>query len=1017
METGPPTRNQPKAGNGWRQSTLTVPTELNANGLDKEGPTAPPRRKRSSMASPERRPGGFKDLFGNNMSRRASVDSVERPPFTDQEREALQQRRRSKSFSNLSIDRYSSPERNSSPEKNSSPERTMNVIRNSIEKKYRIANYEPAVNRIKAESRLQRKVSKVGNKKSDKFFGENLSDCLSDEPITPDDPTEGQDLKHLQKIEISKEPLKLPPAISQDKLDIFVAKNAPLNNVNAFIAENTVKPKPISVEHDITLVTKLSNSTETSDVEMDIEVDDKDEHKTNLDKKAEFLMAMLDDENLYKEVPKGPVVAVAPPRRRHSKEQNGTKEEPVDEGYDTVDKFEKKSADKSLAIKPADYDDEQYYKGMTPVVEPIIVPKRKITKHICDDDDHIHKHIHSQRVHSHEEAPAKAIEITQSKFESPSKSIEVSKKDQPVPIKPKRDFNVYEKTVIVSKLDVPSKAESNESEVKPEVKPRTRHYSHENLITASTGNDGKSLHDFQRIHSFPVQPDVPKKMRVVKGPDGEEKLESILKKCKSSQSFLTQDLMNQIVDRVYGFHDPYSIDHSYDDGSSQVSPSSKLTTRKISVNRKESTIIPPIKEDLIEESRQPIKSEPAPTAQTTQMANKEAEEKKKEEIDYAVCKKESTKLLNSERLHAYSWDILAANREIKQLIMKDFTTAFINTEKLNAYPNDLRAASKKEITCLKISRDATIDLIDNEKSNAEPKIPVEVIAPATKTNLNESFVSGSEPASKVYYITMREASRNFLDQERIHAYSGHSHIPQTINFLHLERLHSHPGHHRAPKQTDTSLVKHNGVSHLAEDIQKILQSEDIDDETITHVLDDIYTTNSGILDDFQDFLSDSMPIESDPIKKKIEISTDDGNGSTTIIKIKQKQNAQKEPETSISNGDSVQKSGGNRIAITLGDGERRDSIVEVDQWFLKHNDLSNRPRRGSESQVGYNTRKIFPFGKLDKSHTGASEFFENKALSKSADNINEDSELNQETTNNAGDRNSIGHSTLLKYLK
>jgi hypothetical protein len=63
-----------------------------------------------------------------------------------------------------------------------------------------------------------------------------------------------------------------------------------------------------------------------------------------------------------------------------------------------------------------------------------------------------------------------------------------------------------------------------------------------------------------------------------------EKVEALLKKCRSSNSFLTQELMSELMKSRYGFdHWPedYGSFH-HDDGSKNVAPTSKLKIRKIS---------------------------------------------------------------------------------------------------------------------------------------------------------------------------------------------------------------------------------------------------------------------------------------------------------------------------------------------------------------------------------------------------------------------------------------------------
>ncbi|XP_063699377.1 uncharacterized protein LOC134829981 [Culicoides brevitarsis] len=180
---------------------------------------------------------------------------------------------------------------------------------------------------------------KIGNKKSDKFFGENLSDSLSNERYSP-------------------EAAGILSATQKDELDMFVEKNV-------------------------------------SKVDQDRNSDVEERLSDSLNKKAAFLMTMLDE-----------------------------------------------SPDKKKFPEPDD-DDEERYRGMIPVEEEIIVPKRKITKCICDETDHLlhhlrhgecHKHTHKHEIEENPDELKKLIEKKDVATETP-------------PIKPKRDLNLYRKSL------------------------------------------------------------------------------------------------------------------------------------------------------------------------------------------------------------------------------------------------------------------------------------------------------------------------------------------------------------------------------------------------------------------------------------------------------------------------------------------------------------------------------------------------------------------------------------------
>ena len=63
-------------------------------------------------------------------------------------------------------------------------------------------------------------------------------------------------------------------------------------------------------------------------------------------------------------------------------------------------------------------------------------------------------------------------------------------------------------------------------------------------------------------------------------------------KANSSNSFLTHELMDKLINNAYGFDNYHPEDfssHNHEDGSNLVAPTSKLAIRKISAHRKIST--------------------------------------------------------------------------------------------------------------------------------------------------------------------------------------------------------------------------------------------------------------------------------------------------------------------------------------------------------------------------------------------------------------------------------------------
>lgn len=119
------------------KSTLSLDARIFDRGNNINPPIAPPRKKRVTLKKrstlpskfpTDDIPNGFKEVFGTNISPN-NIDSLD---FIDNEENSLQER-------SMMVD----------DERTSSPERKL----------------------------------KIGNKKSDKFFGESLSDHLSDEPV------------------------------------------------------------------------------------------------------------------------------------------------------------------------------------------------------------------------------------------------------------------------------------------------------------------------------------------------------------------------------------------------------------------------------------------------------------------------------------------------------------------------------------------------------------------------------------------------------------------------------------------------------------------------------------------------------------------------------------------------------------------------------------------------------------------------------------------------------------------
>lgn len=568
---------------GWRKVTLYVPNGKQNGGANiGETPVAPPRRKRSTII--DRQPCGFKELFGNNVSRRSSCDSILKDdnPLSEREQEMLQQKRKSKSISDFNLSEPIATDSLSISTIRIPVTRTLSLMERAMVQQTTIPVTRPT---------LQRKVSRVGNKKSDKFFGENLSDCLSDEPITPSpEPTSISFTYHTISTLIT--PISHASNVN-DKLDDFVN-----SNVNASKENGAKTPDETDANQILSPVPK---SIQIEQIES--RLIDPESKKSSLNKKAEFLMAMLEGNQAYSSSEESKIVT--PPRRSHLKKRNSQtfgSEKTSGQDEDAVEKKAISTNNNEVKEKPANYsNDDDFYKGMTPVDEPIIIPRTRPIRHICDDDHHIHKHVE----HNH-------ASISENKENQPQQQQTMSDADiekyiimqvTNPPEKPKRDASVYEKSKQLNNIENSAPIAVQHAEIEsiiPKQLPRVRHLSQENLMSKKilTKKSNDTI-DLLRIKSMQKANNNNNNFDKFIAEDG---LETILKKYTSQQSFFTQELLSQIADRVYGFQGPFEMLDTCDDGSLKCTPSSKLTTRKVSVHRKESTVTRPFLENVLEYS-------------------------------------------------------------------------------------------------------------------------------------------------------------------------------------------------------------------------------------------------------------------------------------------------------------------------------------------------------------------------------------------------------------------------------
>lgn len=371
---------------------------------------------------------------------------------------------------------------------------------------------------------------------------------------------------------------------------------------------------------------------------------------------------------------------------------------------------------------------------------------------------------------------------------------------------------------------------------------------------------------------------------------------STFQKCSSSQSFLTKELMDQLVDKVYGYSRNWDdqmeegmLHTKCNDGSEKVGPSSKLTTRKISVIKKDP---PPIK---IQES-----------------------------ID-----------------------------EVKK------ATFLIGTSDL-----------QMEITPPLVKKDSpalqTIEII-------EKSAPINTSSHIKRTDtVLELLPEGSARGGEVGNIVKSEDDASPLKET---------------------------------SAVETSST--NGTSNPNLDAVKVLlKSTEMRRGSETNALEDIYKKNQDIMDDFKDYLEDNK------ISEEMMKAAD-----STAVKVIIDEGVDKSlfpDHVSIDSFDSANDSDDDSDSISFKnkrmtslDEPRRGSIVEHDQWFLKHRDLSSQGRRGSDCPSTYDTTKLFPFGKREKTYSESNEFFfsDDQKKSKSSDHVNLDG------------TSELDHSTLLKYFQ
>lgn len=731
-------------------------------------PIAPPRRKRNFTHLKSGQPGGFKDVFGN-LQRRASVDSA------------------------ISIDRSTN----------------MFVPHKRFNSSSDVANYggpnlvNNETNRPRTHVGLKRQISKVGNRKSDKFFGENLSDCLSDDTS-------------VQSNEIP------------DELDNFVSKNGIANST--LISEQPAN-ESIEIRKDSIKILGENNSI------------------SNQNSKAEFLMAMLESHNR----------------------------------------------------------DEIRYMNQTPVVEPIIVPKRKIVKHICDDDEHVKYAINKQP------KPSEESSVNNSHYHGVHgiDINEFSVVNGVSPKKPGRDMNKYkasntylakQNSAMLIEPNRPVRRKSSLSREHLPKPPPTPVDIPSDLRTNENEENQRPNKEYPTTNTTEIRDSTIDTMSNATSMPADDKLDTILKKCNSSHSFLTPDLMDQIVNKVYGFKmnwdDHENVrDSSYDDGSAQVAPSSKLKTRKISVIRNKE----PTEKPILEES---VPKESTPTFSIGYSG---------ELFDHEKPAFGTNEMINTE--HAVANEALQNADDYKNIAS---TNEMIKTQ----------------------------ELVTDETSKNDDGYKV-------VNDINQRPVYVDDTDDVLLVVSRTNDVFNNDNQSSV--------IKRSDTII-----------ERPPPTQKLESTKSN-VAH-------------------ENHLDNIYARNKTILDQFQSSFTT-------PASSK-------ANNNNVLSKCPSADNSCKTH---------------NITTLESENDRRRASIDDHEQWFNLHKtDASSNEshKRNDQNPIqSYDTRKLFPFGRRERSYSESSEFFNDpESLSSSAEQLNDDELAAKLRCMMESDSSKNDHSLLLKFI-
>lgn len=549
--------------------------------IEETTPVAPPRKKRPESfigKRPVKVKNGFKDVFASDDPRRFSLDSIkitkkEKPKEIQDE---IDNKNRIKSISSYELD---------------------NDEFTDFSKEFKFVNTEKTIH-----------LPKVGNKKSDKFFGENLSD-LSDEIYIPPEETkpiksEDDNLdKFLESVKPESENLesKTPPPISPRKSDQKLIQKSPppIPQKDEILIRSPPPPVPKrdDLKSKITAQPPKVIPNQTENIKIDELEDPKNPFSENYEEPVFKLMHLKSVESRPISDSQKELMKIEEPPNRKEKTSS----------LDRKAEFLLGMLNAPPANKISEEEDELFYLNKKPIEEPLCQALAHKKGCICCDDEKV-----LQKFLKSEISTTPSLDI-----------------DELAPKKPDRDFSKYRKadtdfsdleSAIITNVEKPTRSnkKSISREDLPSPPPRPKKISSpkidENIksqiLNKSFSEPIKSELSESKPTSVPVKPITPQRMtrtpstlhRIISMPTTEQfvkknlvvpkpndNLEVFLRKCSSSNSFLTQDIMDDIVKKAYGFDLDYWNDEHYGgpcDGSSLVSPISKLQTRKISTTKK-----------------------------------------------------------------------------------------------------------------------------------------------------------------------------------------------------------------------------------------------------------------------------------------------------------------------------------------------------------------------------------------------------------------------------------------------